>query len=261
MADNESKFVPPEAVELTKTSEQTQADVGLSSLQTEIRDILDKKPDKQVSKEALMLLIPNRVPEIATNQNNIEVRQLPNQPGEISLLVIEKDYPKELTNPQSYSQWQKDDEAALEAQAGKSFKTTPEAPESINRLHAKFRTQINQGELSLKDRVLMTCRLRLYPDNPEALIVGDFDGEAHQGIGHDFYKNTLSSLAKSIGLRFIVGDNHSGNFSFFKDTLGRYTLAELKPEFQKTLFPGRSDDQFTIQFLYPEDIKKYVNNQ
>ena len=62
-----------------------------------------------------------------------------------------------------------------------------------------------------------------------------------------------------MGLRFIVGQNNAVNSSFFMETLGRYSVQELKPEYQRTLFPGKLGDfRFTIQFLYPDDVEKYV---
>lgn len=264
MPEDESKFVPSEAIEQVKTPEtveQTQMDLGLTP-EDEVKEILSNKPYKRVSQEALSLLVPHRIYEVAKNPAKIEIRPLHIEQGEISILVLEKDYVELLTDDQAWRQWESDIEVALKAQEGKRFKVTPQAPESINRLHAKFRTEIDKGELSLSDRILMISKLRIHPSNSQALYVGDFDGESHQGIGQDFYKNILPALANDLGLRFIIGQNHAGNISFFKKTLGRYTMDEIKPEFQSTLLSDNiaRDDKFsTIQFLYVEDIEKYVS--
>ncbi len=269
MSDSESKFVPPEETGEAKTPdgfeqpitpEQTQADIRLS-LESEILEFLEGKRT-ELSHEALLLFVPGRLREIAKNPDMIEIQPLRKEPGEISILALEKEYPVVLTDPKAWAKWHQDIEAALKAQEGRNFKINPPAPRSVNRLHARFMTKIDEGELSLSDRILFTAKLRLHPDNPQALFVGDFDGETHQGIGRDFYMNILPSLAKELGLRYIVGQNNVSNITFFTETLARYTKDELKPEFRIRLFSEsitNADQNFTIQFLYDEDVEKYVN--
>lgn len=208
----------------------------------------------------LSVLVPQRVREVAQNPDKIEIQQLRNEKGEVSLLVVEKDYPQELTNAEAYAKWQEDIKAAMEAQKNKPMKVLPNPPLAVNRLHAKFRSEIDQRRLSINDRVLMTCKFRIYPYNKKALYMGDFDGETKNGIGQDFYMNTLPNFAKNLGLRFIVGENRMANYTFFKDKLKRYAIDELKPEF-RDLFIENENELFTIQFLYPEDIEKYVENK
>lgn len=263
MTDNESKFIPPEVIEQPRpaeTVEQTQADFR-SDPCVEIKDILSGKPYRSISEQALQLLIPQRVRELATNPDKIQVRPIRIEQGEVSILVIEKDYPDQLTDHNAWTKWQEDISTALKAQEGKNFKITPQAPRSVNRLHARFISKIDEGEIRLTDRIIFSAKLKLHPANPAALFVGEFDGETHQGIGQDFYTNTLPPLAKKIGLRYIVGQNNVSNITFFRETLGRYTKEELKPEFQTRLFSEsvtNADQNFTIQFLYNEDIEKYI---
>jgi len=224
-----------------------------------IISILSGQRNESIPENILAELIPQRVFDIATNRDNLEVHRLGDKPEEISILVIEKDYPQQLTAQEDWNKWQEEKAKARKSQKGQMVKILPNSPNRINRLHAKFNSDINAGTLALADRVLMTCKLRLYPDNNQALYVGDFDGETHQGIGQDFYKNTLPSFCKNLGLQFIVGKNNAQNISFFKETLGRYTVDELKPEYQATLFPGKHKDKFfTIQFLNNGDVDVYV---
>ncbi len=257
--DSEQGFVSPETHQLIpEPVEQTQADLRSNEL-NEINDVLTGKSPESLSAQSLSLFVPKKVYEIAKDSRNIEIRPIGSEKTQVSVLVLEKNAAEGLTNPEAWKQWEENYAAALDEQAGKAFRKTPPAPGSVNRLHAKFKSEIDKGELSINDRILMTVRVGIYRENPQALMVGDFDGEPHQGIGQDFYKNVLPQLARNLGLRFIIGDNRTQNVSFFTETLGRYTLDQLKPEYQETLFPGRAGWQdFTIQFLYPEDAGKYV---
>lgn len=222
--------------------------------------ILLKGEALPLNKDALSVLVPERVKELVKNPDNLVVEQLRNEKAEVAMLVYEKDYPNTLTDPNAYAEWMKAIKIATDRQEGKSMKIMPKAPHGVNRLHEKFRYLLEQGRLSLKDRVLMASVFRVYPYNKQALFIGDFDGEAHQGIGQDFYKNTLPKFAKSLGMRFIVGENRMGNYTFFTNTLERCTVHDLKPEY-KNLFPEKENDFFTIQFLYSEDKKKYVKSK
>ncbi|MCF7834130.1 MAG: hypothetical protein K9L98_02115 [Candidatus Pacebacteria bacterium] len=233
-----------------------------TAVKKEIIGILSKKSSQKATQETLAAFVPERVRSVAVNPKNIELYQLSDEQGEISVLVLEKDYPTKLTDKEEYSKWKHNIELAKQVQERVRFKILPNAPTSVNKLHAKFSSLIDSGYLSLSTRVLMFTKVLLYPSNPEALFVKDFDGETQQGIGQDFYKNQLPVLAKNLGLRFVVGQNNGGNFTFFKDTLGRYTQEDLKPEFRVVLFPDHINDRFfTIQFLYPEDIEKYVQKE
>lgn len=230
-------------------------------VRSEIMGILSQNQHEEViSQDVLLSLVPQRVRDIAKNKDNIEVRQLRGEGGGISVLVIEKDYPDELTSPEAYLRWKQDIEVAKKAKEGKTVKILPRAPAGINRLHAIFSSDIDQGKLFFSDRILMTCKLRISPENPKALYVAYIDGESHRGIGQDFYRNTLPTFCRNLGLRFIVGLHNSKNLSFFTDTLGGYTPKQLKPEFQNTLFPFEMNNPFfVIQFLYSEDVEKYVD--
>lgn len=105
--------------------------------------------------------------------------------------------------------------------------------------------------------------MKVLEGNPSALYVGDYDGEENQGIGRDFYLNTLPAVAKQLGFRFITGANNGKNISFFLQTLGRFTYNDIKPEFRNALFPNANPqssdiDLWTVQFVNQEDIAEYV---
>lgn len=216
---------------------------------SEIAKILRGEHAEAISQKELATLIPETVRSVASNPDQIEIRQMSEEQGVFSFLIIERNAPNILTDPNEYSRWKADIQM-------------PQHPNSVNRLHAKFDSYIDHGELLLSDRVLMTCKFKLYPNNPQALYIADFDGEEHKGIGQDFYKNTLPDFCKRNDLRFIVGQNRVHNISFFKKTLGRYSNEDLKPEYRRMLFPGAFlDGHFTIQFLYPDDVEKYVEKK
>ncbi|MFA6170928.1 MAG: hypothetical protein WCW77_01965 [Patescibacteria group bacterium] len=220
----------------------------------ELSAVLSGQSKKALSNDSLIALAPQRIFEIAADKKNVRVLQMPSEPGCISVMVVERDFPEELTNFKAWNAWQKDIKTALE-----NKKSLPRAPEGVDRLHAKFSSKINRGDLQLDDRIFMACDFLIHPGNKEAARIEDFDGETHQGIGQDFYLNTLPDLARKLGLRYIVGRNNEMNLSFFKEALKRYTLDDVKPEFYDQLFPENAGDPyFTIQFLYDEDVRKYI---
>lgn len=227
---------------------------------SEIAKILRREHAGAISEQELASLIPDAVRRAAKNPDQLQIRQLAQEPGEFGFFIIEKNFPYTLTYPDEYAYWKQEIQRAREDQAHKKVRVLPPAPNGVNKLHAKFSDYIDRGDLSFSDRILMTCRLKLYPDNPQALYIVDYDGETGAGIGQDFYKNVLPEFCRRNGLRFIAGQNRVHNISFFLKTLGRYSNEDLKPEYRKTFFPeGSLDSLFTIQFLYPEDVEKYID--
>jgi len=228
---------------------------------SEIEKILRGESTEAIPQEELAALIPDAVRKAASNPDQLEVRQLPGEPGVVYLMILERNFTVALTDPDAYAQWKADKKKVMSLPRERDkFRQTPAAPSAVNRLHAKFEDLIDTGVMQFSDRILMVSKFVLSKDNPQALHVYDFDGESHKGIGQDFYKNTLPAFAKKIGLRFIVGANNAVNSSFFTETLGRYSVQELKPEYHRTLFSGRLGDyRFSIQFLYPEDVEKYID--
>ncbi len=211
--------------------------------------------------ESYRQFIPDRVQTIAHDPQHITIRpRVPASDQAIAFFVLETNYPDPLTDTAAWQQWQQEIAVRRGASRDKPFALDPPAPAGVNRLHARFENEIVAGYLQLSDRILMTCRLTVTSENPQALLVVDFDGETGQGIGTDFYTNTLPTFCKQLGLRFIVGQNNGLNISFFRDQLGRYTMQDIRPEYQEHFFPGHSNDPLvTIQFLYDEDVAKYID--
>lgn len=214
--------------------------------------------------EYLRILVPKKIFEIASHPENIVIEPYRNEGNELSFLVFEKNYPVTITDKSAWDQWQLDREAArAKKKEGKSrFTELPQSPENVDRLHARFVDEILSGELSLNDRILMYIRMRVKPDAPEALLVTAYDGEVGKGIASEFYTETLPTIAKKLGFRYLYGQNSVKNISFFTNTLKRVTMRDIKPEYREQLFPGFGETDpraatDTIQFLYPEDEEKY----
>ena len=222
-----------------------------------IKNLLLSNSHESLSNNALLEFIPDSIYHLAENPEAIELKELQGVDGEIHFIVLEKNSSKTLTDPDIYHDWKNEIEAVLKV--GGKMRIHPEKPLGVNHLHAKFRDMIDTGDLKLSDRIFMSSKLKISPDNKKALLIADYDGEIGKGIAQDFYLNKIPELSCKMNLRFVVGENNSGNISFFKEKLNRYLLSDLKDEYRNTLFPGHSNDpHFTIQFLYKEDIEKYV---
>jgi hypothetical protein len=230
------------------------------SLLKEISDALSADHDTNVSADALALLVPKILNILAENPANIEIRKSKIDKGRaLDILIIERDYPRELTDREAYRRWKQDKEIKLKQsqERGEILVTLRRDLPGIDRLHMDNGNEIDQGRLSFSDRILMTCMLKKMEKKPGCLYVAKFDGEKRKGIGQDFYLNTLPSLCRKIGIRFLVGLNNAKNISFYREKLGRFTLKQIKPEFRHLFFES-ADDTNTVQFLYPEDAEKYV---
>ena len=130
-----------------------------------------------------------------------------------------------------------------------------------NRLHQKFRHHIEQGSLSITDRILLSCQLRIVGNEEAILLVSDYDGEKGKGFATDFYKNSLPKLAQKLGIKIIAGMNTVENMTYFTDKLGRYKCEQLKPEQEKRLFGNltkNEKDHITIQIVDPSDVVTYI---
>lgn len=215
----------------------------------------------QLKNTNLRDLLPQAIIDAARNPEKIEIKPIRDHEEEMNMLVVEHDYGG-LTDEVDWAQWIHDIENT-EEEPGSGIVFAPHAPPTVNRLHAIYRDKIQAGELSLSDRILLTCKLRFQENGAPKLYVADYDGEKGLGGAIQFYTKILPSLAKQLGIRFIVGQNDGENLSFFTDKIGRCTYDQLKPTSKALLFPD-SDENFaqnhftTIQFIYPEDIQERV---
>ncbi len=207
-------------------------------------------------------LIPKSLLEAARNPEQVEIMPLRQVDDELNLIVVEHNYGGQ-TEEATWSEWLKAVKDAEEKGAGRRIVYLPPAPPKIDRLHARFSSEIESGRFSLSDRILLTVTLRIHTHGENKLYVKDYDGEKGLGVAKEFYTSTLPRLAKELGIRFIIGENHAGNLLFFTEKLGRYTYWQLKPEFRQGLFPdvvpnSKMGELVTIQFVEPDDVPKYI---
>ncbi len=204
-------------------------------------------------------LVPEAVVKVAKNPDQLEVISLIEGDDEINLIIVEHNY-ENLTDEQEWLEWIDAVESA-EEESSSGITFWPDPPSEVNRLHAKFITDIKNGRFSLTDRILLTCRIKIHEGSNKMLLVEDYDGEKGLGIAKDFYTNVLPHLAGEIGLRFIIGYNDETNTGFFTQKIGRYTCEQLKTEAKEKFFPEinpNSEKFTTIQFLHDSDVRRYV---
>jgi hypothetical protein len=216
-----------------------------------------------VSEEKRRELIPPLVYQLASHPENVravisEGKLNSAQTAEqLQLLVVEKDYSVPLTNPADWQRWMEARQATI---SGSGIQLASRGP-GINRLHIQFRPQIEDGIITINDRVLFSVLLRKDLALPAVLEVSYFDSEKNRGIGTQFYQEQLPQFARSLGFRFIVGSNNQKNIDFFTGKLGRRPLSAIKPEKRAQLFSkleaNSNLDLYTVQFLYPADEAEF----
>ncbi|MCL5774631.1 MAG: hypothetical protein M1333_00295 [Patescibacteria group bacterium] len=247
-----------------------QIDSILEANQRRLGEWIEKNPQSKISQipaELYLAFLPRRVYEVASDPGKVNTLPLQSD-NRVWFLAREQDYyAEQLTDPKAWDEWQKTrEEEAQKSTSG--IRVLSGAPRTVNHFHAKYYKEVNAGRLMLTDRILMENHFGQEPASPEVLHTVFFDTERRQGIGKEFYQSTLPGVAKQFGIRFIVGNNNVANLSFFADAetgLGRSSLNQIKPEYRKQFFPNFSVDdptrdysQYTVQFLYPEDKKKYL---
>lgn len=230
-----------------------------SSIAPDVEHILDYA---NMEAENLKYLIPLGISKLVQNNSNISIESsFDDNKKEWRIMIVENNHWEILTDPDIFFQWQQDILEAQQKRKKEGYRTwiLPGAPESVNRLHAKYYKYINEGKLNLNDRVLLRCIFRPREGSELSLCIHDYDWEKWLWIAKDFYLNTLPNFAKKYGFRFIVWDQHPGNITFFVKTLWRYQIEDLKPKHRHDLFWSVFPEElFTFQFLYQEDIEKYI---
>jgi hypothetical protein len=86
-----------------------------------------------------------------------------------------------------------------------------------------------------------------------------------KGIGVAFQEH-LANLAKNLDFKFLAGCQHTEDLALFFLKRGRYLIEEIKEELQIEFQSIRSQESgedieelfFTIKFLNPEDITRYI---
>ena|SRR3989344_3467993 len=72
--------------------------------QSEIARILLGESAEAIPKQELEELVPEAVRRAASNPDNIEVRQLKSDPGIVHVMILERNFPDPLTDPDVYAQ-------------------------------------------------------------------------------------------------------------------------------------------------------------
>ena len=230
-----------------------------SNVNADIWSVLDYN---NLQSEDLNDLLPQKILDLVDNKQNISLEaSFDREKKEGRIRIVENNFSEMLSNKDDYDKWQQDISQAKEKrkQEGIPIVIMPQAPSSINRLHVKFFKDINEGKLKLNDRILLRCIFSIPVWSEKSLCIHDYDWEIWLWIWKDFYLDTLPKFAKKYSFRFIVGDQHLWNINFFTGVIWRYQIEDLKPEYRHTLFWSVFPEElFTFQFLYPEDIEKYI---
>lgn len=142
------------------------------------------------------------------------------------------------------------------------FTDLPQTPKDVDELHADELLQIQEGKIDLRDFIFQAICFRA--NNPETIFVssyGDNVAIRHQKVGTEFYEHFAACL-KKIGFRFILGENNPSNITFYLNVLGRVRLLDVKNELMGilgyTYRTPKSNEMYTVQFLYPEDKELYA---
>lgn len=101
--------------------------------------------------------------------------------------------------------------------------------------------------------------------SPDMLYEGLFEtnpATSGKGVGVAFQEH-LATLAKKLGYKFLASYQNNAEIARFFLNRGRYLLEEIRDELRnefKTLQDQEDDPEvfFTIKFLNPEDVVKYV---
>ena len=215
------------------------------------------------SEESLQLLIPKTAYDSAVDAEKVQLIPVNEDDGCLTIVVVEHDYPRQLTDESAWSDWQSEiAENSGTERDGMLIRRKPTPPANVNPLHANLEQLISTGKIHFTDRVLLTCKLQVFPQTPHTIYVDSYDGESHKGIGTDFYQNALPQFAKTVGKRFLVGHNREDNITFFVDQLGRSTYGEVLQQLRTEVFPTRNENssgtRYTVQFLFESDQEKYL---
>jgi hypothetical protein len=211
--------------------------------------------------------IPAKIYELADNPDQVEIviwkHFVAQDIQTLQMVIIEKNSPKHLTNPEAWQNWRDEMKQAAQKPGMKVF---PPIPEEVDRFHAEYDREIENGVVSLQDRVMMTVNFQMEKKAPYTLQVNYFDGETRSGIGSDFYLNQLPDIARTLGFRFITGSNSEENITFFTDKLGRSRATEIEEDKAKLIFPSlarlEEDRELdTVQFLYEEDEEIFAKQK
>lgn len=141
-----------------------------------------------------------------------------------------------------------------------SFLATEQLASKNEVLPHRLNQYRNDGDIKDNERILL--KLWIFNRNKEILYVHIYDSIEGKGVAKEFYQELLPKLAKKTGVRFLTGYNSQDNIDFFisKKHLGRHLITDIKPEYRQFFIPEYQGGNalYTVQFLYPDDIEKYI---
>lgn len=196
-----------------------------------------------IPEPVLSYLIPPSLLSLTQNPEAVRARVtqrlLPgNTPNTRVLIIEESDTP--VTNAASFEEFR---------QAFRDYRTSqgtpnplPEVPfpDDVDPLHWQFRDEIDSGELTLNDRVLLDIDFSSL--SPEHLYITSYtdrpEPEFHRDeerITTDF-NHRLIELAKKLGYKYISEEiANRKDIGFYVNQLGRKSLTTLRGRVQKKL--------------------------
>lgn len=209
-----------------------------------------RRSQLDMPREALRaLIIPPRILELAENPAGVDLVVLSQDTQSVEALVVEH-RSEPVSNIESlYNYW----EQRLTGQG--------EIPPDVDDYMASHIRFLLDGTLGLNDYV--TTELYLVLAGNAQLRTGDYLDRVAlrgQGIGTSFFGN-LREGAIAMGMRYMIGQNNKQNISFFRDTLGRYTLNQIRPEFWEEFTEepeGTEPTLFTVDIFYEEDRQRLL---
>jgi GNAT superfamily N-acetyltransferase len=223
----------------------------------------DRSKRLRIPQPALRHFIPRKVLELADDPTQVNIVNLEDNKsyGHILKAIIYEHKDAPVTNLKSF-----EDYTAYLLKA-KHERPKFRIPDDIDEFHLTNHSLLTSGIIGINDFVTNEFVLLDMDDEDvptEILTVSEYSDREElrgKGIGKAFYSQ-LREIAKSIGYRYITGSNNDTNISFFLNTLGRYTLPQIKSEHQRK-FTHDPDDEvnrnFTVDILYPEDKELYLN--
>lgn len=252
------------AAEARKFEARQMKDAALARLNEWLKEFPDARL-KDLPRELYASFIPARVYEVAEHPQDLKIVPLPGDGSDgPAFAVVDVGVSTPVTNVDIYANWRA---AETGPNKKRGFRIVEAAPEGVDRLHGIYYSEIDSGNIGLNDKILMVLKLKNYDVSPDVLVVSNFDGETKQGIGTEFYTSHLPNIAKQLGIRYISGMNNAKNITFFAG-LGRTKVKDIKHEFRQKFFPQTNDievgldgpeENYTVQFLYPEDKSQYIN--
>ncbi len=223
-----------------------QENIMPEDVKKEYEAVLSGNYQTTLSEKALQFLVPNKIYELVDNPNSLKIMQSTNAQHGLSIIIAQKN---QKNVGKIYEKYEKEKKKARHKQRNSAFFIHPKIPEEI-RLHQILKQDIESWQIEMNDKILLLCFMKLSEHNPNILHIMKYDWEKWQGIGKDFYQNTLPNLGKNLWKIAIIWENSAMNIDFFTKILWRKQIKNLSEDEQiKLLWETTTDEFKTVQFL------------